>query len=66
MKRSNINECPADATHVKMNPTNKFIELFYRVADNNINFLSTCGGGWQHSFEADKDVDFINRLTKIN
>jgi len=36
MKRSEYN-CPSSATHVKMNPSGKFIELFYRVGETQIN-----------------------------
>jgi hypothetical protein len=65
MKRTNILNCPKEATHVHMNPTNEFIQLFYRIKDNNINYLSTCGGGWCYSDSAEKDKEFINKLTPI-
>jgi hypothetical protein len=65
IKRIDIKECPPQATHAKFNPTNEFIELFYKIEKDEIKFLSTCGGGWGHSDSADKDKDFINKLIKI-
>jgi hypothetical protein len=65
MKRDDIKDCPQDATHAKLNPSGEFIELFYKVDGTHVQYKSTCGGGWFFSDAAEKDSNFLNRLTPI-
>lgn len=56
---------PTGATHYRMNPTNKFIEQFYKV-ENDVVFYYSIFNQWNISEEAIKQPNFIEKkLTKL-
>lgn len=66
LERADTKDCPKEATHVKMNPTGEFIEMFYRRNENGLwQYLSSCGGGWMYSDAQEKDKNFSDRLILI-
>jgi hypothetical protein len=65
MNRSDINDCPAKATHVKLNPSGEFIEMFYRVNEHGVIQYQSFSGSWCFSMESERDKNFMDRLIEI-
>lgn len=65
---------PQSAQFYKLNPSKKFIEKYYKYINikfndgTNKDILHYWGeqGGWHPSASAQKDPNFLTKLTKIN
>ncbi len=62
--REDIKNCPTEATHVYMNPTNEFIQLFYKVKGDTITYFA-CNHTWFYSMTARRCKNFIDKLVPI-
>lgn len=64
MKRKDIKDCPENATHLHLNPSNEFIQMFYKIDETGVAY-QTFSGSWAYSDSAEKDPEFIKKLIEI-
>lgn len=65
IKRSEINgEVPADATHCLFNPSDKFVQMFYKIEGESVKYR-TFAKLWFYSDSNEKDPNFKNKLTVL-